>query len=136
MCLSGATCLPTDCCFSELALWNPTQCVGLVQSDLINISLKINLFSPWYIWEIAELVLNNNHSLYPCFFFSYRGDDEDNIISINCLKIVFDEELQLTLYRHWSLFDSIRHSVNMACKFKVWTLKGQKRLHEFLAEMG
>ena len=83
-------------------------------------------------------MLNNNHSLTHSIhvFFSYRGDDEDNIISINCLKIVFDEELQLTLYRHWSLFDSIRHSVNMACKFKVWTLKGQKRLHEFLAEMG
>ena len=31
--------------------------------DLIIILLKINLFSPWYSWEIAELVLNNNHSL-------------------------------------------------------------------------
>ncbi|XP_033747411.1 cell division control protein 45 homolog isoform X3 [Pecten maximus] len=63
-------------------------------------------------------------------------DDEDNILSVNCLKISFDEELQLPLYRHWSLFESISHSTNMACKFKVWTLKGQKRLHEFLAEMG
>ena len=27
------------------------------------ISLKINLFSPWYSWKIAELALNNNHSL-------------------------------------------------------------------------
>jgi len=25
--------------------------------------LKINLFSPWYSWKIAELALNNNHSL-------------------------------------------------------------------------
>jgi hypothetical protein len=30
--------------------------------DLIIISLKINLFSPWYSWKIAELALNNNHS--------------------------------------------------------------------------
>jgi hypothetical protein len=30
---------------------------------LIVISLKINLFSPWYSWKIAELALNNNHSL-------------------------------------------------------------------------
>ncbi|KAL5017064.1 hypothetical protein ScPMuIL_006653 [Solemya velum] len=65
-----------------------------------------------------------------------RTEDDENIISINCLKIVFDDELQLALYRHWSLFESLRHSVNMACKFKVWTQKGQKRLHEFLAEMG
>ena len=27
------------------------------------ISLKINLFSPWYSWKIAELALNNNNSL-------------------------------------------------------------------------
>jgi len=33
MCPSGATCLPADCCFSELALYkNPTQRVGQVQS--------------------------------------------------------------------------------------------------------
>jgi hypothetical protein len=31
--------------------------------DLIIISLKINLFSPWYSWKLAELALNNNHSL-------------------------------------------------------------------------
>jgi hypothetical protein len=31
--------------------------------DLIIISLKINLFSPWYSWNIAKLALNNNHSL-------------------------------------------------------------------------
>jgi hypothetical protein len=26
-------------------------------------SLKINLFSPWYSWKIAKLALNNNHSI-------------------------------------------------------------------------
>ena len=31
--------------------------------DLIIISLKINLFLPWYSWKIAELALNNIHSL-------------------------------------------------------------------------
>ena len=33
------------------------------KANLIIIALKINLFSPWYNWKIAELVLNNNHSL-------------------------------------------------------------------------
>ena len=33
MCLSGVKCLPTDCCFCELALLiNPTKRIGLVQS--------------------------------------------------------------------------------------------------------
>jgi hypothetical protein len=33
----------------------------------------INLFSPWYSWKIAELVLNNNHllthSIKPWFYY-------------------------------------------------------------------
>jgi hypothetical protein len=58
MCSSGATCLPANCCFSELALLKCNK------ADLtIIMSLKINLFSPWYSWTIAELALNNNHSL-------------------------------------------------------------------------
>ena len=35
----------------------------LNEAVLIIISLKINLFSPWYIWQIAELALSNSHSL-------------------------------------------------------------------------
>jgi hypothetical protein len=33
------------------------------KADLIIISLKINLFSPWYSCQIAELAINYNHSL-------------------------------------------------------------------------
>jgi hypothetical protein len=35
----------------------------LYKAKLIIISLKINLFSPWYSWKIAELEINNNHLL-------------------------------------------------------------------------
>jgi hypothetical protein len=31
--------------------------------DLIIFSSKTNLFSPWFRWKFAELVINNNHSL-------------------------------------------------------------------------
>ena len=34
--------------------------------DLIIISLKINLLSPWYGWKGAEMALNNNHSITLC----------------------------------------------------------------------
>jgi hypothetical protein len=33
------------------------------KENLVIISLKINLFSPWYSWKIAGLALKNNHSL-------------------------------------------------------------------------
>ena len=45
-------------------------------------------------------------------------------------------ELNLNLYRHWSIFESLQHTVYSASKFKIWTLKGQQRLSEFLAELG
>ncbi|XP_064620177.1 cell division control protein 45 homolog [Lineus longissimus] len=67
---------------------------------------------------------------------NHRGDDEDTKKSISSLKLAFEEELQLNLYRHWTLFDSLCHSVTTACKFRVWTMKGKKKLHEFLADMG
>ncbi|KXJ28983.1 cell division control protein 45 homolog [Exaiptasia diaphana] len=73
---------------------------------------------------LHEHVMRHNH-----------GTDE-NGVSINCMKIAFDAELRLALYRHWSLFDSICHSNYTACRFRVWTMKGKKKLHEFLADMG
>ena len=42
------------------------------KADLIIISLKIKLFSPWYGWKITELALNNNHSLtHPLSWVTY-----------------------------------------------------------------
>jgi hypothetical protein len=57
------------------------------KADLI-ISLKINLFSLWYSWKIAELVLNNNHSLTPL-----KTDWRENIFRFYCYignNFIFD----------------------------------------------
>jgi len=38
--------------------------------------LKINLFSSWYSWTIAELELNNNHSLtHSLYIFRVQSQD-------------------------------------------------------------
>jgi hypothetical protein len=66
MCPTEAICLPAD-----LFQWASTIKIQLsvlvyYKVDLIIISLKINLFSPWYIvyiWKIVELALNNNQSI-------------------------------------------------------------------------
>lgn len=52
------------------------------------------------------------------------------------LKIHFENDLHLALYRHWNVHDSIKHSMYSACRLKLWTLRGEKRLHELLVEMG
>lgn len=52
------------------------------------------------------------------------------------IKINYESDLHLALYRHWSVHESLKHSMYSACKLKLWTLKGEKRLHELLVEMG
>ncbi|KAJ8984145.1 hypothetical protein NQ317_017796 [Molorchus minor] len=52
------------------------------------------------------------------------------------LRINFEKDLRLNLYRHWSVKSSIKYSMFTAVKMKLWSLKGDKRLHELLADMG
>lgn len=47
-------------------------------------------------------------------------------LSINCLKISHLDDLNMVLLRHWSILESIYHSIDLACLFKVWTNKGKK----------
>lgn len=82
-----------------------------------------------YVSDVTELnrhVARHNH----------RGEDEENTVSVNSMKISFLPDLQLVLYRHWSIYESMKHSTYTACNLKLWTLKGQKKLKEFLADMG
>jgi cell division control protein 45 len=52
------------------------------------------------------------------------------------VAISHEHDLQLAFFRHWSLFEAMRHTTPVSCKFKVWTPRGQKRLLEFFAELG
>jgi len=57
-------------------------------------------------------------------------------VSINNMKLKYSNELRLDLYRHWSLMESLQHSIYTAARFRIWTTKGKKKLTEFLADMG
>ncbi|TWW60346.1 Cell division control protein 45 -like protein [Takifugu flavidus] len=67
---------------------------------------------------------------------SHRNEDDENSLSIDCMRISFEYDLRLTLYQHWSLYESICNSCYTSSSFKLWTLNGQKKLQEFLADMG
>uniref|UniRef100_A0A8C6T8D9 CDC45 cell division cycle 45 homolog (S. cerevisiae) n=1 Tax=Neogobius melanostomus TaxID=47308 RepID=A0A8C6T8D9_9GOBI len=82
-----------------------------------------------YVTDVATLqrhVSRHNH----------KNEDEENSLSIDCMRISFEYDLRLTLYQHWSLYESICNSCYTTCNFKLWTLNGQKKLQEFLADMG
>ncbi|VDP89047.1 unnamed protein product [Echinostoma caproni] len=52
------------------------------------------------------------------------------------IEIVFEDELALWLYKHWSLKETMETSMLTASRFKLFTEGGQKRLLEFLVHIG
>lgn len=64
------------------------------------------------------------------------GASSDDLMSVNALKIVQIDDLNMALIRHWTILESVNHSIDLACLFKLWTSKGKKKLNEFLADLG
>lgn len=64
------------------------------------------------------------------------GGSSEDLMSVNALKIVQIDDLNMVLLRHWTILESINHSIDLACLFKMWTSKGKKKLNEFLADLG
>lgn len=54
----------------------------------------------------------------------------------NAWKIRWQKDLQLELYRKWTIYDSFWHTQLSVCKFQLWNDKGQRNLWEFLVECG
>ncbi|XP_060700051.1 cell division control protein 45 homolog [Hemiscyllium ocellatum] len=67
---------------------------------------------------------------------NHRNEDEENTLSIDCMRISFDYDLRLALYQHWSLYESMCNSSYTYSNLKLWSIQGLKRLQEFLADMG
>uniref|UniRef100_A0A9L0S182 Cell division cycle 45 n=2 Tax=Equus TaxID=9789 RepID=A0A9L0S182_HORSE len=67
---------------------------------------------------------------------NHRNEDEENALSVDCTRISFEYDLRLALYQHWSLHESLCNTCYTAARFKLWSVHGQKRLQEFLADMG
>ncbi|XP_034235913.1 cell division control protein 45 homolog [Thrips palmi] len=61
---------------------------------------------------------------------------EASAAPVTVARISYIKDLQLALYRHWTVEASLRHSMYSACKLKLWTLKGERKLHELLVDMG
>ncbi|XP_075920400.1 cell division control protein 45 homolog [Petromyzon marinus] len=82
-----------------------------------------------YVSDVADLqrhVSRHNH----------RHDDEDVRVSLDRMRITFQYDLRLALYQHWSLFESLCHSLYSYAGLRLWSLHGHKRLHALLADMG
>lgn len=52
------------------------------------------------------------------------------------LRVECEKDLQLALYRHWTVESSLRYTMFTAIALKLWAIRGEKRLYQLLAEMG
>uniref|UniRef100_A0A8D0HJS2 Cell division cycle 45 n=1 Tax=Sphenodon punctatus TaxID=8508 RepID=A0A8D0HJS2_SPHPU len=67
---------------------------------------------------------------------NHRNEDDENSLSIDCMRIAFEYDLRLALYQHWSLYESLCNTCYTSASLKLWSVQGQKRLQELLADMG
>ena len=111
-----------------------------VTEQYINAKIDRDLYTR-YIYELESHVLRHNHR--PNSTTNVLSNSNTNQvntnnddISINCLKIQSMDDINMVLLRHWSILESIYHSIDLACLFKMWTNKGKKKLNEFLADLG
>lgn len=107
-----------------------------VTEQIINAKIDKDLYTR-YVVELNSHVLRHNHrpgsnSILANNPNSTNVDD----VSINCLKITHLDDINMVMLRHWSILESIYHSIDLACLFKMWTNKGKKKLNEFLADLG
>ncbi|KAG5674134.1 hypothetical protein PVAND_004119 [Polypedilum vanderplanki] len=65
-----------------------------------------------------------------------RLSNKINGKSSTAVRVTFENDLYLALYRHWSVKESLNNSIYSACRLKLWTLNGKKKLNELLVEMG
>lgn len=66
----------------------------------------------------------------------HNTTDDEHAQSVACMKISFEKELRLSMYRHWSLFESFMNTQYTACGLRLFTMKGRKKLHELFADIG
>uniref|UniRef100_A0A670JLH8 Cell division cycle 45 n=1 Tax=Podarcis muralis TaxID=64176 RepID=A0A670JLH8_PODMU len=125
------------CCSSAMMMFDLAWIMSKDLNDMLWWAI-VGLTDQWiqdkitqmkYVTDIGSLqrhVSRHNH----------RNGDEENSLSIDCMRIAFEYDLCLALYQHWSLYESLCNTCYTSASFKLWSVQGQKRLQEFLADMG
>ncbi|RNA19681.1 cell division control 45 -like protein [Brachionus plicatilis] len=116
---------------NDLLWWS---IIGLTE-QLINCKIDRDIYTR-YIVDLNSHVLRHNHRPAANALGTSSSNSVQDDVSINCLKISYLDDLNMVLLRHWSILESIYHSIDLACLFKMWTNKGKKKLNEFLADLG
>lgn len=65
-----------------------------------------------------------------------RNQVSSNHARGNAWKIKWQRDIQVELYRKWTVYDSMWHTPLCVCRFQLWNDKGLRNFLEFLVECG
>lgn len=128
--------------YEEFHFYN--RSVALIMYDLANYLSKNNNYLLW-LGIIGITYQLRSDKIDPAVFeyeaekiirYKSRNQVSNNHARGNKWRIEWEIDLQLELYRRWTVFDSLCHSPLTACKFKLWNDKGISDLHEFMVTCG
>lgn len=80
--------------------------------------------------EMTETVLNKNEPLR-----NKQMNEDCPVLMAEDGHIMFDEDFNFMLARHWNLYDSMAHSRYIATRLGIWKKRGREELKRFLAKM-
>ena len=88
-------------------------------SIVSSVSIKINLFSSWYSWKIAELALNNNHLLTIKAILFTQKQLFDWLLNMNCIRKYFSTSFSLAIHKYavftsWYFSNNVSTSVDIS----------------------
>lgn len=128
--------------YEEFHFYN--RSVALIMYDLANFLSKNNNYLLWL--GIVGITYQLKSDKIDARMFEYeaekiiryksRNQVSNNHARGNKWRIEWEVDLQLELYRRWTVFDSLCHSPLTVCKFKLWNDKGISDLHEFMVTCG
>lgn len=91
------------------------------------------------LW-LAIVGLTEHYLMHRCSHKQYNKQLESfrlATVTSNDHTLQFERhEFQFVLYRHWSLYDSMFHSPQVAARLGIWSEGGRRKLDQLLAKMG
>lgn len=128
--------------YEEFHFYN--RSVALIMYDLANYLSKNNNYLLWLgivglTYQLKSEKIGTHlfeHEAEKIIRYKSRNQVSNNHARGNKWRIEWEVDLELELYRRWTVFDSLCHSPLTMCKFKLWNDKGISDLHEFMVTCG
>lgn len=96
----------------------------------------VGMTDQWVSKKILERQYTENVWKFSLHDHSMRLQARQEHSNHEVLRVEFTDDMYLPLYRHWTIQESLLHSLPITSSIKVWTNQGSKKIKELIALMG